>query len=337
MPRFRLLSIDGGGIRGIVPAVILDYIEKQTLEPIYELFDGIAGTSTGAILALYLTRPEVKFGAAAELVEMYKARGKQIFGETFADRLGAIPRWTRHFFDTPAGFDINDLWRPRYSEAGRHIVFEEYFGQAHLSDALLPVFVTSYDTEMRCPVFFVSRAAHANMEDTYYEATTSATMLDAAMASSAAPTYFPPHRVARAGEGHYSLVDGGVFANNPAALAHAFLAPPAESEGDITLSLGTGSMQHVYPYEKVKRWGTVSWAVPALKMTFDGQSEAASIGLRKRLAANYLRIQGLLEDAGATDELDDCSPENLAALERFAHKLIEAHRAELDALCEKLV
>lgn len=332
MSKFRVLSIDGGGIRGIVPALILAHIEERMNKPIHELFDAVAGTSTGAILALGLLKPGADVGRAAELANLYRTRGKDIFGETLLDRLAAFPAFLRRWFDAPGGFDLNDLWRPRYSPRCKQQVFEDYFGDTRLTDALLPVYITSYDTEMRCPVIFVSRVVHED-DDTYYEATAAATMVDAIMASSAAPTFFPPHKLPRSLGGHYSLVDGGVFANNPSVLAHAFF------QSDVRmLSLGTGSMSHVYEYEKIKKWGAVSWAAPILKMTFDGQAESTNLALASVFEPTcYLRLQEVLRTTGASDDLDDWTPYNLDALESLANMILNERRAELDAFCEQLV
>src|SRR5512143_3334889 len=79
---FRVLSIDGGGIRGIIPAMVLDMMEQETGKSTWELFDLIAGTATGGILSMGLTRPGDGGGAmysAAQLVELYEQHGKRIF------------------------------------------------------------------------------------------------------------------------------------------------------------------------------------------------------------------------------------------------------------------
>lgn len=336
---FRLLTIDGGGIRGIVPAVILAYIEARVQKPIHQLFDAVAGTSTGGILALGLLKPGAGVGRAAELVELYLRDGPKIFKRTIWDRVLSLPAVLAdklEDYGLPRGFDLNDLGRPRYGATGRRQVLQAFFGETQLREALLPLFVTSYDTELRCPVFFVSRAEHENTGDDYYEATAATTMADAAMATSAAPTYFPPHRIARPG-GHYSLVDGAMFANNPTGIAHSFMRG-AHYDGDAILSLGTGSMQHAYPFERVAGWGLLGWAGPVLKMTFDGQTEAVSVAMRRRLSTtSYLRIQGFLEDGGASDDLDDLRDANLAKLQELARTLIAKNAKQLDSLCEILL
>ena len=196
------------------------------------------------------------------------------------------------------------------------------------------MFVTSYDTELRKPIFFV-KGGDAGKGD-FYEAVSDVRMFDAAMATSAAPTYFPPHKIDRP-DGHYSLVDGGVYANNPAGLAHSMLRTPGRYDADVVLSLGTGSMERKYLFDKVRKWGAVQWAAPLLKMTFDGQTEAVALALERRLApGSYFRFQYFLSDdgteQGVSDDLDDATPANIARMEEVAARIIDQHAQDLERL-----
>jgi len=150
-------------------------------------------------------------------------------------------------------------------------------------------------------------------------------MVEAAHAGAAAPSYFEPVRV-----GPTTLVDGGVFATNPAMCAYA------ETEGDldVLVSLGTGEQTRPLPYEQVKDWGRLEWARPVLDVVFDGTADAVDFQLGALLGAGYVRLQTPLDEA--SDEFDDVTPENLAALEREAERLIAARDDELDRLCERL-
>jgi patatin-like phospholipase/acyl hydrolase len=352
---FRLLSIDGGGIRGLIPAIVLAHIEKQTDRPICELFDAIAGTSTGGILALGLTKPGADLKTRAQsLVELYQNRGREIFHEGFLrramyevlDRLpvGADPN--EHLFGLPRHATPSDLFDPKYAATGRAKVMQDFFGATKLTDATARVFVTSYDTYGRGPVFFVSRTPDA-ADERYFDAIAEdISMVDAAMATSAAPTYFPPHQIQKShvakNEEHkyYSLVDGGVFSNNPAALAHAFLNSGGMGPDDFIVSLGTGSMTAEYEYERTRNWGAAQWGFPVLKLMFDGQTEAVSLGLSRRFGPRYVRLQAFLTKELATpvsDDLDDASEENIAAMVKFANELIEKYRGDLERLCQQLV
>ena len=148
----KLLSIDGGGIRGVIPAVLLAEIEKRTGRRIAHLFHLIAGTSTGGILALALTKPnahgEPQY-SAEELVSFYNEQGERIFTRTL---------W--HKF-TAAG----NLIDSKFPASGIERVLDQFFGDARLSDAVTEVVVTSYEIERRQPFLF--KSANARLLPSY--------------------------------------------------------------------------------------------------------------------------------------------------------------------------
>ncbi len=352
MSSFRLLSIDGGGIRGLIPALILAELEKRLEKPLCELFDVIAGTSTGGILALGLSvaeRPN-----AAQLVELYKTRGTTIFPRTHFDQFVQALRERVPFFDRlreafelPPDVDPRDLFEPKYGAKGRREALADFFRDRTLNDARTRVFVTSYDTDGRTPVFFVrnqsdillpnTAASSPAPNDYFYRAVgDGCSMVDAAMATSAAPTYFPPHKLEKTAEHEaFCLVDGGVFANNPTGLAQGFLGTGPSHEDDLVVSLGTGSMEQAYKCDKIRGWGAVRWAIPVLKMMLDGQTEAVALLMQKRVPpSQYFRFQGFLTEV--SDNLDDVSEKNIAEMERLAESMIEKHDAQIDDLCAKL-
>ena len=329
----RLLAIDGGGVRGLIPLRVLAHLEQITQEPVHRLFDVVCGTSAGAIAACALTRPGAQLGDAVAFAEAFKTYCPTIFQKRWRDRLGAVPRWLCRLLDLPQGFDLNDIWRPRYEPSGRRLALEGFLGSARLVDAMLPLYLVSYDITLRCPVIFVSRGED-ELDDPYFESTTAASMVDAAMASSAAPTYFQPHVTGRALGGSYVVIDGSVVANNPAQLGHAFFGG---GNTDLVLSLGTGSLQQRYSYYEAADWGVISWAPPLLKMMIDGQTEATHIAMRTSMPGSYLRVQVLLEDTGVSDDLDDHHPENLDAIEELAETVIARHRSELEVFAARLL
>lgn len=353
MMRFRLLSIDGGGIRGLIPALVLAEIERLTGRRAHELFDAIAGTSTGGIIAL----GAAKGIPAQELVELYKQHGATIFRAAWHRKAfyrGATTVKDLFSLDAriPHNAALNDLWDPKYDAENRKQVLGRYFGATRLEEAKTRVFVTSYETSTRMPVFFVH--PRDAKQTAYHEATGDCTMLDAAMASSAAPTYFPPHAVPRSqmplavkGTDVLSFVDGGIFANNPTGLAHSLLNGGKLDGGDLILSLGTGSMTLPYSFDRIDDWGAVGWALPVIKMMFDGQSEAVALALSSRLPPEqYLRLQAYLSytpesdsdhlAVDVSDDLDNATAANIRSMEQFAVLLMQRHRRELDAFCEML-
>lgn len=192
----RILCIDGGGIRGIIPAVVLEELEQRTGRAISDCFDLIAGTSTGGIIALALTRPDPRGRpqySAADVLGFYEDIGPSIFERDALHR----------------ALTLESLAGPRFDSAPLRRALDEYFGDTRLSEALRDVLVTSYDIERREPFFFKSHYARVQPERDF-------TMRDVAAATAAGPTYFEPVRVDTTDEvGYRALVDGGVFANNP--------------------------------------------------------------------------------------------------------------------------
>jgi uncharacterized protein len=311
-----ILSIDGGGIRGVIPAVVLDQIEKRTQgTPICELFDVIAGTSTGGILALGLTCPGETAGpryTASALLEMYRREGPRIFPHEF---LGAIKQ----------------LFGPKYSERGRRQVLTERFGETRLKDALTEVIVTSYDIQGRRPIFF--RATEARARETHDFA-----MRDVALATSAAPTYFRPVVLPdRESRGEMVLVDGGVFANNPGMCGFVDrTAAQGQMPGTLMVSLGTGELTKPLRYRAAKRWGLIGWGQHILNVVFDGVTEAVEYQLKTILGpAAFHRFQVTLTES--EEPMDDATTANVAALIALAEELVDRCGPELDAVCVELM
>ena len=309
----RILSIDGGGVRGVIPAMVLDHIERECGKPVCELFDVIAGTSTGGIIALGLTCPgrsrKPRY-SAADLVGLYEEEGRRIFPHELFGR-------------------IRQLAEEKYSSSGLEDVLRERFGDTRLKDALTGVLVTAYDIERRQPIFFRSERATESADHDFL-------MRDVARATSAAPTYFEPARLAaRRPQVDYALVDGGVFANNPGMCAFVDrYAGRAETEGLLMVSLGTGVLTNPLRYDDARGWGLIGWARPILDVVFDGVSDTVDYQLGQILGDRYHRFQTELHQAH--DELDDASEQNIEDLKLAAEGLVEGRRRELDALCEQL-
>ncbi|MBV6624468.1 MAG: patatin-like phospholipase family protein [Rivularia sp. (in: Bacteria)] len=338
--KYKVLSIDGGGIRGIIPAIILKEIEERTQKRIWELFDLIAGTSTGGFLAMILTMPNQDSPNNArysmeEIINMYREDGKNIFHEPFLESLT----------------EVDDLLRPKYPSEGRQKVAEKYFKDAVLRDALTNIFVTSYDIELRVPVFFINNPRfQRHSGTTFRKLCTDYKMIEAAMATSAAPTFFQPYKLAMRGcddSDDYALVDGAMFANNPTALAIVEAIIYSQNRGEeiglediLVASFGTGSLTRKFPYEKAVNWGKLQWLQPLINIFLDGASEVANYQLRQLLpdAQNthkqYYRFQKELTEAN--DDLDNTTEENMELLEKVAHTIIEEQSREIDRLCEHL-
>jgi patatin-like phospholipase/acyl hydrolase len=323
MPRpFRILSIDGGGIRGLIPALVLQDIERATGRRTAELFDLIAGTSTGGILALALTRPGADGRpaySASDLVELYEQEGDVIFSRSVWHRARAL----------------GNAFEEKYPTAPVERVLEQYFGETRLSQALSNVLVTAYELEERRPFFFKSHNARVNPADDF-------PMRLAARATSAAPTYFEPARVpVLTPPGYQALVDGGVYANNPAMCAYVETLCKWAPESIALLSLGTGEAIQPIPYRSARDWGLVNWAQPILNVVFDGVSDTVDYQLRNLTSSDtgklkaYWRLQTRLQPG--QDAMDDASEENLRTLRESAEALIAHSPAALAQVCNEVM
>jgi patatin-like phospholipase/acyl hydrolase len=309
-----ILSIDGGGIRGIIPATFLVEFEKRAGKPICELFDLIAGTSTGGILAATLTVPDSsgkpKY-SAEQIRTAYFEYGGDIFHKSLLRTVTTL----------------GGLVRPIYSPRTLDMMLEQYFGSARLHTTLTEILVTAYDMTSSTPWFFkTSFAKHhrAPADDPL--------LTQVVRATTAVPAYFPPLMM----EGH-CMVDGGVFASNPAlcAYAQAHNMYPEEEEF-LVISLGTGLQIPQRNCQEIENWGIINWAVPIIDVMLNSSSETVNYQMRALNGIkNYVRFQVQL-DEDATG-MDDVSKENMLKLDALAQKAVRQHSATIDRLCRILV
>ncbi len=316
---YRILSIDGGGIRGLIPALVLAEIEARAERPVHRLFDMVAGTSTGGILGLGLTVPtpdkQTPYSARA-LVGFYETHGPTIFD-------GGL--WN----------SIRTLAAAKYPEAPLENVLKEFFGGRMLSEALLPLIVCGYEIERRTPWFFKRRGARNSPETHDFQA------WRVARSTSAAPTYFRPHRINASTEHDYfGLVDGGVFANNPSMCALVEAMSRGAVLDEIALvSLGTGNATGRIPLKKARKWGLMGWAPRILDMALSGVSDTVDYQLQQLLGGDdqpghYVRLQPRLCDEN--EALDNAATDNLRDLRTLAVDLINRRTHMLDEWVELL-
>jgi hypothetical protein len=315
MPAMKILSIDGGGIRGIIPALVLAEIEKRCGRRAAELFDVIAGTSTGGILACALATPDADGRPrhdAAHLLDLYLEDGPKIFHRSLVKRITSVDGYVDE----------------RYDNSALRASLLEHLGDARLKDALCELFVTAYELRLRQAFFFRSRRA---IDADQYDFA----MADVALATSSAPTYFEPVDVVNAAGGTYSLIDGGVFATNPAMCAYADYGRAADQDV-VIVSLGTGTQTpaHGIDPDAARGWGRIGWVRPLIDVIFDGVADTVEYELGKLLDIRYVRLQTPLKHAN--EALDDASQANLDNLRRDADDLVAASSDELDEICRLL-
>jgi predicted acylesterase/phospholipase RssA len=323
-PEVRILAIDGGGIRGIVPAVILEALETQSGKSISELFDVIAGTSTGGILALGLSAPRAPHSkdakhSAAALADLYVSEGPRIFPKhpsrvpRFWQLMAGPLLWSRFKMLRSLGELLHTVFAKPYPDDGIETVLKKYFSYDNgesipLSDALKEVLVTSYDMQ--------SRTIELMTKERSVVPTSNYLMRDAARATSAAPSFFRPLVLGTRVIDQKTLIDGGLFANNPAACAcvHAQrLFPLCQLR---ILSIGTGTNFAPIDATALRDWNTGQWAPQLISCMFDAGSECVDQNLSRLIPRDknnvrrYIRLQVNL--GNVPDSIDDS--DNVQAL-----------------------
>ncbi len=301
----RILSIDGGGIRGIIPAMVVAHIEKQTDTPARDLFDLIVGTSSGGITALALALPgsgrRIRF-SAPRMVRLFDNQGKNIFERSLWRKVRSV----------------GGILEGSYSHEVLEGVLNKYFGASTLGECSVPTMVTGYDIRNRKTVFLKSWSPK-------YSAITCAS---AARATSAAPTFFEPAELTWDGSTRL-LIDGAIFINSPAVSAYAEACELFPGDNIRLLSVGTGEVTDPVDANEAPSESNVRVVMTLLDSIFDGVAKAADKQMLSFLNDRYLRLQTRLNLA--SDDIDDASKNNIEALKVSAKAMIEEHNKSLEA------
>jgi uncharacterized protein len=306
----RLLSIDGGGIRGVLPAMVLAELERMASAPCAHLFDMIAGTSTGGIIACGLVADK----PATALVDLYVKRGGEIFSRTL---------WEK--FDT--GFGLSG---PKYDAAPLEAILADVLGDLWMSEVpnRPELLVPSYCIQLPRPVVLdgvvTTRSSYLFKSSESGDAQADFRLRDVARATSAAPTYFAPAQItAKDGDVRW-MVDGGVFANQPSACALAEARKLWPGEEYEILSVGTGSLEAAIDPKNVLGWGLGGWLRPLLSVMMNGAADSVSYQMATELGPAFARLDISTNAINpAVDEaMDDASPQNIERLQALAEALL---------------
>lgn len=320
----NILTIDGGGIRGLLPAEILVYVESKLKElykddniKLADHFDFLVGTSTGGILTCLYTFPDSKRRpkySAKEASDLYYKKGSKIFKKGL------------RFYLSLDGF-----LSYRYRDKSIEKLFNKYFGDIKISKSVKPLMVTSIDTDGRDLYLFKSyKALKYSKHDQKFSV--------AARATSAASTYFKPIKVF-VGNKEMCLIDGGFGLNNPSigAYVEALKLFPDAKKINI-FSLGTGTREKSYPYKKASKWGIINGAPKMFELILGGLNDVTQYLISKlyedrNISGEYLRIQ---PDAGeAENRMDKASKKNLAVLKKAGQDSVRLHKNEIDSFLER--
>ncbi|MDF3024936.1 MAG: patatin family protein [Alphaproteobacteria bacterium] len=334
---FTVLSIDGGGIRGVVPARILQEIEERTGKPIAELFDMVGGTSTGAILGAGLVVPDEQNPtkpkhSAQELKNFYYTFGPKIFPEL---RFKSIRK-----------LSSSALYDPKPLEDA----LKEKLGDYKMKDSLTHLLIPATDIKNFRPVWI----AHIKgQKDKSPEGWSSMLMRDAVRASTTAPTYFPskyysttPNEDMPNVTHRHALIDGGFFAGNSMRrlMTQARKLAPPDAE-IVVVHLGTGNVENSLSPEEFNKLGPIGMISKSngnllLSLVINMSLMDVANDIRDEIGDRFISFDGIIngeaDPAAPTSTMDDASLKNLKALEKFAEKIIKDNDAEMERLCDIL-
>jgi hypothetical protein len=271
----RILVIDGGGIKGVVPASLLAHVEESLQRKVSDYFDLIVGTSTGGIIALALG-----LGLSAqETLAFYETYGPAIFYGN--PRFRAFRRW----------------FRAKYDPLPLRSAVEAAFGKRTLGESTKRLVIPSFNVDTG--EVHVWKTAH----DQRFERDYRSRVVDVALSTAAAPTYFPTHQL----DCGTPLIDGGMWANNPIAVALVeaigILKWPA---ADLrVLSLGCTTKPLNVDWGRRHSLGKFGWAEKIADVFMAGQSSGA-MGMAQHLVPDRQNVVRISPFVGARYELDRC-------------------------------
>ncbi|MFW9259304.1 patatin-like phospholipase family protein [Nostoc sp. CALU 546] len=279
--KFKILALDGGGIRGVVTAKILEELQNQLKvagieQPLNQYFNLIVGTSTGSIVAAGLVLNKTP----EELINIYRDRGKEIFKSTWL----RIPILSTKYSN-------EGLIQVLKQELGEDITLRQV-GEMPGAELL----ILAYDTLYRNTTFFASRYFQ-NHNDKWFN---DKRLWEICLSSASAPTFFPPYEFKckdEGGEWRFPHVDGGIGANCPslAALRYAIKEKKQSIEDISIISIGTGRTTRPLEYEKIKNWNILNWGQNIPDVFMGGQIQIITDSCEEIVnTANpkgYLRLQ----------------------------------------------
>ncbi|XP_062182982.1 patatin-like protein 2 [Phragmites australis] len=335
-----VLSIDGGGIRGLIPATIIACLEAKLQEldgpgaRIADYFDVIAGTSTGALITAMLAAPDENkrpLFAAKDINQFYLENGPKIFPQEKAG------------FLKPVANLLRVIRGPKYDGSFLHDKIKSLTRDVTVADTVTNVVVPAFDVKCLQPIIFSTyEAEHDPLKNAH--------LSDICISTAAAPTYFPAHFFKTHGPDgqfrEFHLIDGGIAANNPTMVAMSMLTKevlrhnlnftgnPAEYRNYLIISIGTGSAKQAEKYTapKCAKWGLLRWLydggfTPLIDIFSHASADMVDIHAQVlfkalRCEENYLRIQ---DDSltGHTSSVDIATKENMEALIGIGKELLK--------------
>lgn len=320
----NVLSLDGGGIKSLITLKVLAYIEAQTGKKTGEFFDYIAGTSSGGMLALYLTlpsddNPNLPRYSASDVIELLQDDSRKIFQ----------PKISTKFLSKPAV----QLFNTPYRISTMTDMTDNRFKDYQMKDSTNNIFVLTFDTETNQPVCFTSYDSSYN----------DAPMSMVAAATSVAPFYFSPITYFdKSFNKNRTLIDGGLVAKNPSVFAYQEAKKLFPDKKINLLSLGAGYQEKSgYTYEKLKNWGFLKYSLPTYTFMLDGVTNTNHIYMDdlQKIDKNYkyYRFQpSLCKNDGFDNKPDNTSQENFSILLKIGENYVNQIKPQLDEMIKEL-
>lgn len=280
MGYYNILSLDGGGIRGLLSCKLLERLDR--LYPGYlEKVSLFAGTSTGGILALGLAAGL----APSQIAEIYQQDGGKIFSKTIWDKIG----------------DIDRFYYPDYGNKALAEALQNKFGDMRLGDLKKKVLISSFRLDSGSITKMGVRSWKPKFFQNYDDDPSDCDqkVVDVALRTSAAPTYFPVYQ---------GFADGGLVANNPSMCAVAQALDKGTGKQKLSkitvLSIGTGVLpKYVSGFNE--NWGYLQWAPHLITIMMDGVSGVADFQCKQILGPRYLRMDVLFDRDISLDKVEE--------------------------------
>ena len=298
----KVVSIDGGGIRGIVAAYLLMKIEEELGDHLCNYVDLAAGTSTGSILAVGIARGM----SMKQVLDLYMKEGPNIFKASFRHKVKSL----------------GGLRGGKYELEKFNGILDRYFKEENIGSLKTDFLATAYNMTDGKPRFFSKQESDIKLKDVI-------------CASSAAPTYFDPQVIVGK-----SYVDGGVFCTNPAMSAFAEIKQLHNVPAEKIFLLSVGNGDRSEEYSGMAKWNKLKWVSPLidLMMTSDAgivHYQLVRIYKSVNKPDNYWRLNSKLPDNINTD-LADASPENMEALLEYAKDMAKKNVNKIKLIAKKL-
>jgi len=329
MKKTRILSVDGGGIKGIVPAVVLLHLENRlqqlTNNPnsrIHDYFDLFSGASTGAIIIAGLLSPDSnnrpKY-TTKEILDLYIKNGQIIFNSSLFQEIKSV----------------SGIVNVKYDPEGLESVFQKYFGKSELKDLLKPSLIPVYDLSRGKNYFFRQQKALISPRHNFH-------VKDLLRGATSALTFFPPAQISTVNnKEHRCFIDGGVFANNPALSAYAefrYHNSDLHAKDTMMLSLGTGRKTTNLDCEVTANWGAAEWLYQGSYLTSNAVASASDYQLNAVYDNNpsYLRLDSSFDD-NQSSSMDNTDKEYLDYLISLGESIVKDRQSEIKAFAEELI